>query len=88
MLEVDCIIDDLGPKGIDINHLLRWFDRYKCTVETKGDMVPLYVTKFIVTSNFSPEEVYKNEDDCSIPHVQMPALRRRMKVTHMTLFNQ
>jgi len=32
----DVIIDDFGPNGIDINHLLRWFDRYKCLVENKG----------------------------------------------------
>ena len=26
--EVNVIIDDFGPLGIDMNHLLRWFDRY------------------------------------------------------------
>jgi len=26
---------NFGPNGIDINHLLRWFDRYKCLVEKK-----------------------------------------------------
>jgi len=38
MYEKEVIIDDFGPGGIDINHLLRWFDRYKCMVETKGGM--------------------------------------------------
>jgi len=86
MLESDVIIDDFAPKGIDINHLLRWFDRYKCTVETKGDIVPLYATKFIVTSNFPPEGCFKDDDGG--PHPQILALRRRMTVTHMiTYFN-
>jgi len=37
LCQEEVIIDDFGPNGIDINHLLRWFDRYKCLVETKGD---------------------------------------------------
>ena len=81
MLESDVIIDDFAPKGIDINHLLRWFDRYKCTVETKGDIVPLWATQWIVTSNFPPEQCFKDEDGG--PHPQIEALRRRMTVTHM-----
>jgi len=81
MLEPDCIIDDFAPGGIDINHLLRWFDRYKCLVEVKGEMCPLYVQRFIVTSNFSPQECFT--DTFSVPHVQLPALMRRISVTHM-----
>jgi len=84
MLELDVIIDDFGPKGIDINHLLRWFDRYKCTVETKGDIVPLYATTFIVTSNFNPEGCFRDDDGG--PHPQIDALRRRMHVTHMLTY--
>lgn len=75
--EPDVIIDDLGPNGIDINHLLRWFDRYKCTVETKGGVVALLAVKFIVTSNFTPSEVYWNHL-LSCEHVQLPALSRRI----------
>lgn len=81
MLERDVIIDDFAPKGIDINHLLRWFDRYRCLVENKGGMIPLYAVNFIVTSNFTPEECFKDDDGG--PHPQMAALRRRIKVTHM-----
>lgn len=74
-LERAVIIDDFGPGGIDINHLLRWFDRYKCFVETKGDMVPLYADTFIVTSNFHPREIFKWGDEV---HPQLPALERRI----------
>lgn len=77
-LETTCIIDDFGPRGIGINHLLRWFDRYKCVVETKGDIVPLYVQDFIVTSNFSPREVFKGDD--GLDHPQIHALLRRLTV--------
>lgn len=82
MLETTCIIDDFGPKGISLNHLLRWFDRYKCYVETKGDIVPLHVDEWIVTSNFHPREVYKL--DSGEDHPQIDALLRRITVTHFT----
>jgi len=78
--EKEVIIDDFGPNGIDINHLLRWFDRYKCLVETKGGMVALYAEKFIVTSNFHPKDLFKFGDDVN---PQLPALLRRVNLIHM-----
>jgi len=78
--EKEVIIDDFGPGGIDINHLLRWFDRYKCLVENKGGMIPLLADKFIVTSNFHPCEIFKWGDE---RHPQLPALERRCTFIHM-----
>lgn len=77
LLEKDVIIDDFGPGGIDINHLLRWFDRYKCYVEVKGDMCPLLAVNFIVTSNFHPEKIFSFAGECN---PQLPALMRRIKL--------
>lgn len=88
MLETTCIIDDFGDGGIDINHLLRWFDRYKCYVEVKGDMCPLNVRMFIVTSNFHPSSLYKKakyitgEGNIEEDHPQMPALIRRLNIIY------
>ena len=92
MGEPTCIIDDFGPGGIDINHLLRWFDRYKCTVETKGGVMPLLVETFIITSNFHPSQLFKEtkyvmnnniseSSDCE--HPQLPALMRRIVISEM-----
>lgn len=78
--EKSVILDDFGPGGIDINHLLRWFDRYKCLVETKGGMLALHADTFIVTSNFHPEQVYTSFE---VPHPQLPALLRRIKLVKM-----
>lgn len=75
--EKEVIIDDFGPQGIDINHLLRWFDRYKCLVEIKGGMTSLYAESFIVTSNFHPEELFRFGDET---HKQLPALLRRVQL--------
>jgi len=79
LLEKDVIIDDFGPAGIDMNHLLRWFDRYKCYVESKGGMLPLYAVSFIVTSNYPPAKCF-----CGFggeEHPQLPALERRITIT-------
>ncbi|ALE29733.1 replication associated protein [Lake Sarah-associated circular virus-34] len=78
--EKTCILDDFGPGGIDINHLLRWFDRYKCLVENKGGMVPLLVSTFIVTSNFHPNQIFKFGEET---HPQLPALERRITLEEM-----
>ena len=77
MLQPEAIIDDFGPGGVDLNHLLRWFDRYKCLVEVKGDMCPLYVETWIVTSNYHPKDVFKDKDGND--HAQIGALMRRLK---------
>jgi len=79
-LETEVIIDDLAPKSIDMNHLLKWFDRYKCYVQTKGGMMPLYAITFVVTSNFPPEDCYKLDDGRD--HPQLDALLRRLNVVH------
>lgn len=84
LFEKEVIIDDYGSKCIDINHLLRWFDRYKCLVETKGGMIALHATEFVVTSNFHPRELFREDDGSE--HKQLPALLRRMKVTHVINF--
>lgn len=81
MHEKSVIIDDFGPCGIDLNHLLRWFDRYKCLVETKGGMISLHADTFIVTSNFEPSDCFKDKD--GIPHPQMEALYRRIEIINM-----
>ena len=78
-LERTCIVDDLAPKGISLSHFLTWLDRYKCWVETKGGMAPLYVETWIITSNFHPSAVYKLEDGSE--HPQIEALLRRIEVT-------
>lgn len=78
--EKTVIIDDYGPQCIDINHLLRWFDRYKCLVENKGGMVPLFADRFIVTSNFHPSMIFKFGEET---HPQLPALERRMTIVEM-----
>jgi len=65
--------------GIDISHLLRWFDRYPVIVEVKGSSVVLKATKIWITSNISPDDWYPELDAET-----KAALRRRLTVTHFS----
>lgn len=64
---------------IDIAHMLRWLDKFPCTVEIKGASVPLACTKLWITSNLSPDQWYPDLDAET-----KRALRRRLKVTHFS----
>lgn len=67
-----CLIDEFAGR-VDIINLLRWLDRYPCTVEVKGFSLPLEATEFWITSNISPDLWYP---DASAEHKR--ALRRRL----------
>jgi len=55
-----------------------WTDRYPVTAEIKGKMVNLQHRKFIVTSNYSIQDLYKDKGDEVVQ-----ALKRRFEVIHM-----
>lgn len=58
------ILDDLDKGGICLGHHLKiWADRYSCTGETKGGTVYLNHRVFIVTSNWSIEELFEETDE-------------------------
>lgn len=69
------ILDDMDCDALG-HHLKIWTDRYACTGEVKGGTVNLQHEVFIVTSNFSIEELFEKPQIAS-------ALRRRFKVLHM-----
>lgn len=76
--QVSAIIDEFRG-GIDVSHLLRWFDRYPVRVEIKGSSRPLVVSKFWITSNVNPRDWYPDLD-----HLTWAALERRMEIVEFT----
>lgn len=70
------VIDEFRG-GIDIAHLLRWFDRYPVLVETKGGTIALSASVIWITSNLPPESWYPDLDSET-----MEALRRRLEIKH------
>lgn len=69
------ILDDLDTDVLG-HYLKIWMDRYACTAETKNGMTQLRHHRFVVTSNYSIEELFKDNP------VMAQAIRRRCIVTH------
>lgn len=74
-------MDDLGPEHHVLGQQLKlWSDRYGVVLETKGGAVTDEYDKFIVTSQYSPEEIFKDDKT-------LEAIRRRFTVEHMAELN-
>jgi len=68
------IMDDIGPEHECLAQQLKiWADHYPCILETKGGAMPSAFTKFVVTSQYKIEEIFKDEKT-------QEALKRRFKV--------
>jgi len=72
------VIDEFRG-GIDIAHLLRWFDRYPVIVEVKGNSVVLKARKIWITSNLEPYFWYPEVDQAT-----REALMRRLTIINIT----
>ena len=53
-----------------------WADRYPCYGEVKGGTVALCHTKFIVTSNYEPDDIWGTG-------VMLTAILRRFEIKYM-----
>lgn len=71
------LIDDFGKFKPHLGDFFkRWADRYPFTAEIKGGTVNIRPEHFIVTSNYSIEEIWEDE-------VTREALNRRFKVLYV-----
>lgn len=71
--ESTVILDDLDTHALG-HYLKIWADKYSCTGETKGGTIQLRHKKLIVTSNYSPEELWPENP------IMAQAIRRRFKM--------
>lgn len=71
------VMDDIMPQHSVLAQQLKiWSDRYDCILETKGGAVHAQYDYFIVTSQYSMEEIFQDEKD-------LEALRRRFQIFHI-----
>lgn len=70
------VVIDEYRGGINISHLLRWFDRYPVCVECKFGACILCATDVWITSNIHPRQWYPELDETTIQ-----ALLRRLEIT-------
>lgn len=74
------IIDDLDHQSSRISHLLKqWTHKVKYRGEYKGGSRMMRPKKIIVTSNYTPEELWPDDP------MLAEAVRRRFKFVHFTL---
>lgn len=68
------VLDDFGKDHRVLGyHLKRWSDRYPSILEVKGTAIPTSYDEFIVTSNYSIEEIWgEDKEMCA-------AIKRRFK---------
>lgn len=57
-LEKEVIVDELNHDSVDVSYWNTWLDKYPCSVETKGNEMPLHAILFVLTSNFHPSEIF------------------------------
>lgn len=70
------LLDDLDLSVLG-HYLKIWADKWECTGEVKGGMVNLKHTKFIVTSNYLPSDLWKDDEP------MRKAIERRFKIKKM-----
>jgi len=71
-------MDDIGREHKVLGQQLKiWSDRYGCILENKGGAMPSQHINFVVTSQYSIEDIFW-EDKATLE-----ALQRRFKVIHM-----
>jgi len=74
----EVILDDLDTPVL--GHFIKiWADKWKSDGEVKGGTVALKHEKFVVTSNYHPSDLWKEDD------VMAEAIERRFKITHFTV---
>ena len=56
------LIDDFDKQGACLGHLLKiWADNYRFNAEIKGGMVRPCYTTLLVTSNYTPDQIFKDD---------------------------
>lgn len=76
--EPNVIIDDVDKGSQCLGHLFKiWADRYAFLAETKGSAIYVRPKRIIVTSQYTPEEIW-GEDPAMVE-----AIRRRFKFMHL-----
>ena len=75
------VLDDFDQQGSCLGHYLKiWTDKWSCTGEIKGGTVNLCHTRFIVTSNYHPDDLFEGEQ-------MLAAIKRRFEIQKFQIKN-
>lgn len=70
------LLDDLDTSVLG-HYIKRWTDKFPLTGEVKKGTIPLLFTKFYITSNYTPEDLWKDDP------MMAAAVRRRCMMIHV-----
>lgn len=74
------VLDDLDKGGSCLGHYLKiWADKWACSGEIKGGTVNLVHEKFIVTSNYTPSDLWPDDDE------MRKAIERRFEMKRLLI---
>lgn len=76
--EENIVLDDYDCKMALFHYLKIWSDKFACTGEVKGGTVQLQHKKFIVTSNYSIEQMFEEAGPEGLE-----AIKRRFEIIFM-----
>lgn len=72
------LLDDFDKQGVCLGHYLKiWADKWACTGEVKGGTINLQHDKFVITSNYQPNQLWTEDDEL------LQAIERRFKFIRM-----
>lgn len=76
--EKTIVLDDLDHGGACLGHYLKiWADKWSCSGEVKGGVVPLVHERFVVTSNYTIDQLWPEDLE------MQAAIKRRFVVKHV-----
>jgi len=78
--EEDIILDDFRIEHFKISTLLRLFDRYPLSVETKGSSVPFLAKRIIITAPVKPQDMWKQNEFDTTREGKLAQLFRRINI--------
>lgn len=58
--QANVLLDDLDTNVLG-HYIKRWTDKFPLTGEVKKGTIPLLFTRFFITSNYTPEELWKDD---------------------------
>ena len=73
------LLDDFGPEHSWMSHHLKnWADHYSFPAEVKNGLTQIRPPQILITSNYTPEEIWPQEKDANL----LLAIQRRFKRKH------
>lgn len=75
------VLDDFDQQGKCLSHYMKiWSDKYSFYGEVKGGTVPCNYLVFVITSNYWPNEIWKETEDMEL----VKAIERRFDMVNLS----